>query len=907
MGRLAHVLGIASGLALAATAVLAYLIEHWTFFSEQEYFALLSWLVPLCAGLAISIIALIIKWEPYFADRVEPHFIMSLVAVAVPAILIGLIVLDELDKFTLGRPDWLYPASLLGISLTMISLAMTWEGTGRRKMICISAAVFPPVLLIFPMIFRFTDVELASILPMAYLGSAVAIQLSGSMLHIIASSTSVLQREVLKASDGKLKEQVQDLDKKKKALEYREDALRSKESDLEAYEKRLSEELESVEERKKQIVALESELEQRVELARSSRQELTKNEVGIESKLETLRLKDAEVETKVRDLDRRAKGLAAREEKAAAAENEAQKLLLDAQSRDRAVKNRQAEVEAEENTLLNRMKQLDSLKASLVERERQISARESALDMKSLEVVSAKAQLGKAVAEKNAAKSLEQQLLARQAVISEKEIAVRTKEEELRKEAEKAQRLISRADKQMNELVDKEHALLVKEKSLSDKEASLRTAVEVLNAQMEEAQRSKVALSDLETQYHSLSETTRSRITEMSARDDEASRRMSALDRREENVKELDKRLRTEQERMNSKLRELLEKEKDLEAKEADVGLKQAELKAMEREMLSQVEGVAEARAQVPAYSDGHAKTMEVRERHLREKEQEVKSRLYLREKELEKREQALQTRLKHDIEEMEEQVEEEYAEEKVKTGIERLDDLLMGGIPFASNLLYVGPPFIGKEVAMLLFLAEGLRKGIPVVIVTTSHPPVELAHDMAPILPTFMEFEQLGLVHWIDASGAQADPNGASQGFSNVQRVKGADDFEGIQKALDGCLKDFEKQEQPYFRLAYMSLSLSVTRADDKRSFQFVQGVAGRIRQSRGIAVYAVERGMHTEQQLESIQHQMTGAVLFKTDKQKTLLSVQGVGDAQTRDWIDYRHTNKAIMIGAFSLERIR
>jgi len=50
-----------------------------------------------------------------------------------------------------------------------------------------------------------------------------------------------------------------------------------------------------------------------------------------------------------------------------------------------------------------------------------------------------------------------------------------------------------------------------------------------------------------------------------------------------------------------------------------------------------------------------------------------------------------------------------------------------------------------------------------------------------------------------------------------------------------------------------------------------------------------------------------MTGAVLFKTDKQKTLLSVQGVGDAQTRDWVDYRHTNKAIMIGAFSLERIR
>jgi hypothetical protein len=50
-----------------------------------------------------------------------------------------------------------------------------------------------------------------------------------------------------------------------------------------------------------------------------------------------------------------------------------------------------------------------------------------------------------------------------------------------------------------------------------------------------------------------------------------------------------------------------------------------------------------------------------------------------------------------------------------------------------------------------------------------------------------------------------------------------------------------------------------------------------------------------------------MTGAIHFKTEKQKTLLSVEGVCDAQTRNWVDYRHTNKALMIGAFSLERIR
>lgn len=907
MGRLAHIISIASALALAATAVLAYLLENWDFLANApESVTTLRWFVPLVASLIVAAVALYIKWEPYFADRDEPHFITSLAALAVPAIFMVLIVLDEMSYLALGRPDWLYPASLTGISLTLISLAMTWEGTGRRKMISIAAALFPPLLLVFPMVVHFADLELASLLPMAYLGSAVAYQLSGSMLHIIASSTSLLQREVLKASDGKLREQLQELEKKRKALEYREDAFRSKESDLEAYEKRLSEELALIDEKKAQIAAMEADAEQRVQAARAAAQELTKREVALESNLETLKLKQADIDTQTKELERKAKALAAREEKLLLKESDAEKILLDAQAKDREVRNRLSEVEAEETALNLRTNELRALQASLEQREKQLAARESALDMKSMELLSAKEQLGKVVAEKSAIKTLEQQLMLKQESLQEREIALRAKEEELRKEEEKAQRLIARSDKQLNELVDRENALLAKEKAYAEREASLRSAVDSLNAQLEEMQRSKASFLDKEREYQDMSNTTKARLADLANKEEEVKRKMAALERREAAIKELDSRLRTEQERMNAKLRELLEKDKDLEAKETELGLKHAELKALERELLEKVEAVEEARAAAPAYSDEREKAFELRERRLREREQEMKARLYQREKELEKREKALEARLKKDIEELEEKVEEEYAEEKVKTGIERLDDLMLGGMPFASNVLYIGPPFIGKEVALLLFLAEGLRKGVPVIIITTSHPPQEIAREMAPILPSFMEFEQLGLVRWIDATGSPVYQE-ESVGQSYVVKVAGPDDLEGITAAVDRCIKDFQKHEHPYFRLGYMSLSMSAKQTEDKRTFMFIQNLAGRIRQARAVAVYAVEKGMHTEQQLESIQHQMTGAVIFKTDKQKTLLSVQGVGDVQTRDWVDYRHTNKAIMIGAFSLERIR
>lgn len=904
MGRLAHVLSIVSGLALAATAVLAYLLQNWDYLlTAPEYVTTLKWVLPLAASLVVAVLALAFKWEPYFADRTDPHFIVSFVAVAVPAVFIVLIALDEMGEVALGRPDWLYPASLLGISLTFISLAMAWEGHGRRKVISIASAVFPPALLTFPIIVHFTPLELASILPMAYLGSAVAIQLSGSMLHIISSSTSVQEREVLKASDGKLKVLLEDVDKRREALEYREDAMRSRESDLEAYEKRLTEEMSSIDDKKRQIQAMEAEADLRVDEARKASEEITRKNTDIEAKLDTMRLTQADLDIQTKALEKTSKALTTKEQKLATKEGELSKQLLDTQARERDAKNRLTEMQAQEADLDIWDKELQALQKALAEREKQVSVRESSIDLKGIELLAAKQQLGKVVAEKTTVKTLEQQLLMKQESLSEREIAFRAKEDELKKSSERAQRLIERSDKQMNELVDKESTLLQREKTLAEKEAELKNALAELNDQLAEAQRAKSLVSDKEKQYVSLAEATRTKMAGMTTKEQEVERKMAALSRREESIKDLEKRLKAEQDQMNSKLRMLLEKEKDLKAEEAKIAVKQAEFESMEREMLATVDEVEKVRHEPLPGADTSYKALELKEKHLREKEQEMKSRLYQREKELENREHALQARLRKDLDEMETAVEAEVVEAKVKTGTERLDDLLLGGMPFSSNVLFVGPPFIGKETAMLLFIAEGLKKGVPAVIVTTSRPPHEIAQDMAPILPTFMEFEQLGLVHWVDASGLVQD----SSPRRNSVKVKAADDFVGMSKALDATAKAVTASGRKYFRLAYLSLSMSVTSADEKRSLQFVQEISSKVRQARSVAVYAVEKGMHSDQQLGSIQAQMTGAVHFKTEKQKTLLSVEGVCDAQTRNWVDYKHTNKALMIGAFSLERIR
>lgn len=908
MGRLAHTIGIASALSLALTALIAYGLINWDFLrNAPEIVTILKWIIPLVAGVVVAGVALAVKWEPYLADREEPHFVMSVVALVAPSLVIALIVLDEYGQVRLGRPDWLYPSSLLGVCLTEVSLAMTWEGTSPRRTASIVAAIFPLVLLAFPMLFQFTQEELASILPMAYLGSALAIHLSGAMLHIIASSTSVQQREVLRASDSKLREQFLELEKKREALAYREEALRARESDLEAYEQKLADELASLEERKQQIAAAEAEAAQRLERMTRERQELVKQRNALESEKDMLQLKLAELEAQKRELEKRSKALAAKEETLLAKERDSAKLSLELEARERELRNRLSEVQSEETQLEAMRKELEAMRAALAEKEKQLGMRESALDMKELELTAAREQLGQVAAEKDSIKALEQQLLMRQEALSEKESSLRALEEELRLKSEKAERLIARADKQMNELIEKENAVLAREKALADQEAKLRAELSSIASKLQEMESAQDLATDREKQYQTLAETTRSKLSELEAREEDMIRKMLALEKREAKIRDLEARLQAEHEAVNAKLRQLLDKEKMLEAREAELGLRHAELKAMEREILESVEGVEEARTELPSEEEfGREKALEYRERRLLEREREMKARLYQREKELERREQELRTRISRDLEEVEEAVEEERAVEKIKTGIERLDDLLMGGIPFGSNVLCVGPPFIGKEVAMLLFVAEGLKKGIPAVIVTTSKGRAEIAKDMAPILPTFKELEQVGLVWWIDASGFHAAGEEAAD-EPNVTIVERPADLQAILAAVDRCISAIKKQKHPYFRFAYFSLSMSIAQADERSALQFVQGLAGKLKQAGAVSLFAVERGMHTEQQLEAIEHHMTGAIQFKTEKQKTFLCVQGICDAQTRDWIEYRHTNKALMLGAFSLERIR
>src|SRR2546428_373441 len=284
-------------------------------------------------------------------------------------------------------------------------------------------------------------------------------------------------------------------------------------------------------------------------------------------------------------------------------------------------------------------------------------------------------------------------------------------------------------------------------------------------------------------------------------------------------------------------------------------------------------------------------------------KEEEVRTKeRYLQQKmeELRLREQGL---ISEDIEARDKDLQVEVKQQKVKMGIPRLDDLLFGGIPFGTNASVYGPAYVGKEVLVSLFMAEGLKKGVPVLWILTDKGPTEVREEMAFALPGYEEYEKLGLVQYIDAYSKSM---GAETADPNTTYIDEPTDHQAILKAVDARAAEWKKK-YPTYRLAFRSVSTLIAYLDPTTTFKFLQPFVGRRKRDKAVAFYVIEKGMHEEQEIQMLGSLMDGSIEFKVEQLKSFLCIKGICDVQSRGWIRYTYTKSSLSIGSFSLDHIK
>jgi KaiC/GvpD/RAD55 family RecA-like ATPase len=859
------------------------------------------WLLPSVAGAMTSWDAVRLKREPYRRHYASGHFALS----AVGMVLFFIVALAIILSMQGTPPTWviqfIYAFSVAGVPLTIISMGMTWQGFGIRKLGSFVSALVLPVMMIFltiPPIGQFTidTPEGRALYTITFLIGALTTEVSGSLLHLIASSTSVYQREILKADNTKVAMIQQDYQKKREALDYKERALRGRESHLEALQLELEDQARELKTKIGDVTTREVAIEKGTSQLRDLDRKVASARAEIEAKAEEIRLRDSDLSTLKAELEKTRQSASAREASLAEREKEVKRASIELTSKVRGSETKLKSLEERETRVQDLEKSFDSTRTSLLKKEKELQLKESELRMKS-ERMEATHSATEATRIREL-KEWESKILAKEKELGKQEVELRTMENQIRERYESSTRIDKQFQGQRRMFEDRESEFVKREKAIADQEAALRqrtAEIERQTATVEEAQR---GLDGKTKKYAELFKDAKMKEAAAGSSETDIRRQKEALDSREKKLKDMQANLQSEIKRLNEENRMILERAKELEDRESDIQLKSLELETKARDSRS---------GSMPGMRDmDRDSQLEAWETRLREREDDLKRRTYQKEKEMEMREGAIKSRITSAAgeAEAEEAVAIEKKAERVKTGTPRLDDLLYGGIPFNSNVLFVGPAFAGKEVVLLNFIAEGLKKGIPVIIITTNKLPIDVAKDIAPVLPTFVEYDQLGLVRWIDCTSPMA--SGKPTREKNVWRVNGPTDFENIYQIV-GQLDEEFKKKYPYFRLAYLTLSSSITQADEREAMTFFQRLVNRLRQTKAVSAIALERGMHNDQTLEALEHMVDGAIHFKSEKQKTMLMVAGLGEVQTHDWVPYKFTNKAIMIGSFQLERIR
>ena len=243
---------------------------------------------------------------------------------------------------------------------------------------------------------------------------------------------------------------------------------------------------------------------------------------------------------------------------------------------------------------------------------------------------------------------------------------------------------------------------------------------------------------------------------------------------------------------------------------------------------------------------------------------------------------------------------------DRIPTGTPRLDDLLLGGFPPRGHVMFIGDAFVEKEVGVYGYLAEGLKRGEPVIVLTAARGPEELSQRIGLVTPQFHEYEQLGMVRWIDASVPEG-AEGERASTDTRSTTDGPQDLAGILSALVRALNAYSGEADRQVRVAYFGLSATLAHLDERQRVQFIQNIVGVLKARNALAVYTLESGTLPDTQMETILSRLDGAIYFKRDRDKLYLCVQGLGEVQTHQWVEYRATNRALLIGSFSLERIR
>jgi KaiC/GvpD/RAD55 family RecA-like ATPase len=441
------------------------------------------------------------------------------------------------------------------------------------------------------------------------------------------------------------------------------------------------------------------------------------------------------------------------------------------------------------------------------------------------------------------------------------------------------------------EFSEREHSYIERETELRRRTVQLESEVRNLQSEVERAKERGAILSG------------------GSAIPADVDATLRVIDQREKDLVTRENELRQRFEEIRINAEELERRRSPLEFKERELSAYDQQLQTRKQALDIEARRLEELRREVG--SSGAATAAEESRRM-----EDLRHELHAKEDELRAREGQLRERMveleklagkaaEASADQMHADAVRDVAEVKVKSGVRRLDDLLYGGYPAGAQLLVNGPAHTGKDVLARLFSVEGLKLGIPSIWVVTDKTWGQVREDLAALYPQYDDAEKNGMIRFVDLYSRSV---GSSQSTPGVRLLSSTDKgvLDQLGQTVNGISEEL-KERFPTYRLIFESVSTVTAYLDTTATFRFLQPFVGRRKIDQAVAYYVLDRGMHSDADLETLEHMVDGSINLKIEQLKTFLSVKGVGETQSRAWIGYTFTKRSLNLGSFSLDHIR
>jgi KaiC/GvpD/RAD55 family RecA-like ATPase len=389
---------------------------------------------------------------------------------------------------------------------------------------------------------------------------------------------------------------------------------------------------------------------------------------------------------------------------------------------------------------------------------------------------------------------------------------------------------------------------------------------------------------------------------------EELTHRLEEVQERERELVARENELRTRFEEIRISAEENERRRGLLEFKEGELAAFDQQLQTRRQAIDIQARRIEEQRRELGP--DGSAPSDEARRMEdLRHQLSQKESELRARESQLAQRVQELErmsgATAEAEAAKMQAEAVATVAEAKVKSGVRRLDDLLYGGFPMGSQILVNGPAHTGKEVLARLFSVEGLRLGVPSIWVITDKTYTQVREDLAGLFPGFADAEKKGMVRYADLYSRSV---GSAPAALGVRFLSSTDKnvLDQLSETVNAYALELKEKFSTY-RLIFESVSTVTAYLDTAATFRFLQPFVGRRKLDGAVGYYMLDSGMHSDSDLQTLEHMVDGSLNLKVEQMKTLLAVRGIGEVQARSWVGYSFTRRSFNLGSFSLEHIR